>query len=220
VIFLFGGITGIINASYNMNLVIHNTAWVPAHFHLTLGGPVFLRILGMSLFLIAGLLKKPVTPRGLAVAVPYIWTLGTFTFSSGLFLGGLRGEPRRTNLGLTYMNPTSPSYRADWWITTHIGMIGGLVMGLAVLLYFVVLVRSLAAARDTALEKVAFSIPLSENYHDEDIAGVKNFTPWVAAAVLLVVLAYYPPLSDIMKSHFKAVPGYRPNSPVPVEIKR
>jgi cytochrome c oxidase subunit I len=220
VIFLFGGVTGIINASYSMNLVIHNTAWVPAHFHLTVGGPVFLGILGMSLFLVTGLLKKPIVSRSMAVAVPYVWTLGTFVFSGGLFLGGLRGEPRRTNLGLTYLNPASPSYRPDWWITTHIGMVGGLILGLAVLLYFVVLGRSLVASRDRVPGQVPFSIPLSETYHDENVAGVRNFAPWVAAAVLLVVLAYYPPLSDIVKSHFKSVPGFHPDSPVPVEIKR
>jgi cytochrome c oxidase subunit I len=220
VLFLFGGITGIINASYSMNLVIHNTAWVPAHFHLTLGGPVFLGILGMSLFLVAGFLKKPVVSPAMALAVPYVWTLGTFVFSGGLFLGGLRGEPRRTNLGLTYLDPTSPSYRPDWWITTHIGLVGGLILGLSVLLYFVVLVRTLVARRDPALERVPFSIPLSETFHDENVAGVRNFTPWVAAAVLLAVLAYYPPLSDIVKSHFKSAPGFRPDSPVPVEVKQ
>lgn len=220
VIFLFGGITGIINASYNMDLVIHNTAWLPAHFHLTVGGPVFLGILGMSLFLVAGLLKKPVVSRAMVVAVPYVWTLGTFVFSTGLFLGGLRGEPRRTNLGLSYLDPASPSYRPDWWMTTHIGMAGGLIMGLAVLLYFIVLVRTLLASRDSALERIPFSIPLSEAYHDENIAGVRNFMPWVTAAVLLVVLAYYPPLSDIVKSHFKPAPGYHADSPLPIGAKR
>jgi cytochrome c oxidase subunit 1 len=220
VIFLFGGITGIINASYSMNAVIHNTAWLPAHFHLTVGGPVFLGILGMSLFLVAGILKKPVRPAGLAVAVPYLWTLGTFIFSTGLFWGGLRGEPRRTNLGLTYLNPISPSYRADWWITTHIGMIGGIMMGLAILLYFIVLVRSLAGARDAALKARTFSIPLSEPYHDESVRGVGYFTPWVAAAVLLMVIAYCMPLRDIVKSHVPGAAGYTPDSPVAVETNR
>jgi cytochrome c oxidase subunit 1 len=27
--FALGGINGLINASYNVNLVVHNTAWVP-----------------------------------------------------------------------------------------------------------------------------------------------------------------------------------------------
>jgi len=220
VIFLFGGITGIINASYSMDNVVHNTAWLPAHFHLTVAGPVFLGILGMTLFLIAELLKKPVASQGLAVAVPYLWTLGTFTFSTGLFWGGLLGEPRRTNLGMTYLNPGSPSYRPEWWITTHIGMIGGLIMGLALAAYFAVVARTLAGRRDPALEGKAFAIPTSEVYHDEDVKAVKNFAPWVAAAVLLVVVAYYPPLRDIVKSNFKGAPAYSPESPAAITNPR
>ena len=220
VIFLFGGITGIINASYSMNNLIHNTAWLPAHFHLTVGGPVFLGILGGSLLLITGILKKPVSSRTLAVAVPYIWTTGTFIFSTGLFLGGLRGEPRRTNLGLTYMNPASPSYRPDWWISPHIGLVGGLIMGFAILLYFIVLVRSLLTTPAAELENQPFSIPLSESYHDEQVPAVRNFAPWVAAAVLLCVLAYYIPFRDILRTKVPGAPGFKPDSPIAVETLR
>src|SRR5258708_7713883 len=202
-----------------MNSVIHNTAWLPAHFHLTVGGPVFLGILGMSLFLTAGIMKKPVRSAGLVVAVPYIWTLGTFIFSTGLFWGGLRGEPRRTNLGLTYLNPASPSYRPDWWITTHIGMIGGIIMGLAMLLYFVVLVRSLVGAADSALAAKPFQVPLSEALHDENVPALRNFTPWVAAAALIVIAAYYMPLRDIAKTHYPGAVGFHPDSPVAVESR-
>jgi len=216
-IFLFGGITGLINASYSMNNLVHNTAWIPAHFHLTVGGPIFLGILGMSLFLITGILKKPVLSPKIAVAVPYIWMSGTFIFSAGLFLGGVRGEPRRTNMGLTYLNPASPTYRPDWWITTHVGAVGGCIMGLAVLLYFIVLVRSLAGSRSAALEREPFFIPLSELYHDEKVPALRNFSPWITAAVLLIVIAYYAPISDIVKSNVKPAPGYRPDSPVAIE---
>ncbi|MDR0793427.1 MAG: cbb3-type cytochrome c oxidase subunit I, partial [Chitinophagaceae bacterium] len=33
VLFIFGGLTGIVNASYSLNAVVHNTSWVPGHFH-------------------------------------------------------------------------------------------------------------------------------------------------------------------------------------------
>ncbi len=216
-IFLFGGITGLINASYSMNNVVHNTAWIPAHFHLTVGGPVFLGILGMSLFMITGILKKPVIAPKLAMAIPYIWMGGTFIFSTGLFIGGLRGEPRRTNMGLTYLNPASPSYRPDWWITTHIGVVGGCIMGLAILLYFVVLIRSLAGAQSAVLEGEPFLIPLSETYHNENVPALRNFAPWITAAVLLIAVAYYPPISEIVKSKVKLAPGYSPDNPVAIE---
>lgn len=213
-IFLFGGITGLINASYTMNNVIHNTAWLPAHFHLTVGGPVFLGILGMSLFLIAGILKKPIASPTLVVAVPYLWMAGTFIFSGGLFLGGLRGEPRRTNMGLTYLNPASPNYRPDWWITTHIGAIGGCIMGFAIVCYFIALIRTLMAP---STQTEVFSVPLSAAYHNENIPAVRNFAPWITAAVLLIVVAYFPPIHDILNNNFQSAPGYRPDSPAVVE---
>jgi cytochrome c oxidase subunit 1 len=37
ILFIFGGIGGLINASYNVNMAVHNTMWVPGHFHLTVG---------------------------------------------------------------------------------------------------------------------------------------------------------------------------------------
>jgi cytochrome c oxidase subunit I len=35
--FIFGGAGGIVNASFNLNMLVHNTAWIPGHFHLTVG---------------------------------------------------------------------------------------------------------------------------------------------------------------------------------------
>jgi hypothetical protein len=89
-------------------------------------------------------------------------------------------------------------------------------MGLAVLLYFIVLVRSLAAAPDAALAQAPFSLPTSKPYHDEDIAAVQNFTPWVAAAVLLCVVSYYAPVRDIVKNGITTAPGFRPDNPAAV----
>ena len=34
----FGGGGGLINMSYGMNAMVHNTSWVTAHFHLIFGG--------------------------------------------------------------------------------------------------------------------------------------------------------------------------------------
>jgi hypothetical protein len=37
----------------------------------------------------------------------------------------------------------------------------------------------------------------SEALHDENIPALRNFAPWVTAAVLIVVASYYMPLHDI-----------------------
>jgi cytochrome c oxidase subunit I len=206
VIFVLGGITGIINASYGMASLVHNTSWIPAHFHLTVAGPTFLAILGMSLYLCAGVLGKKVAAPRMAVAVPYLWTIGTFTFSAGLFYGGLHGVPRRTNLGMSFLDSSSDAYRPDWVIGEHIGAVGGCLMGLAVLLFFYVLVRSLLAPASVPAAD-SFALPDSAAVHDEDAGVVKNFRPWVVAGIIAILISYIPPLVQVLNARYPLAAG-------------
>lgn len=210
-LFIFGGITGLVNASYNLDNVVHNTAWIPAHFHQTVGGPVFLAFLGGSLLLMSTLTGKEIALKAVNVWVPYLWTLGIMIFSTGLFIGGVEGEPRRTNMGLTYTNPASPLYRADWTVAKRFGTIGGIVMFIAMLLFFAVFFATLFRARST---DPVLDMPVSEALHDEDFAAMRNFTPWVVAAVLLVIVAYTVPFMDLAKAKYEGAPAYSPASPV------
>ena len=211
-IFIFGGATGVVNASYNLNNVVHNTAWVPAHFHLTVAGPVFLAILGMSLLMMANCSDKKVPRSNLVLSVPYLWGIGVCIMSSGLFLGGLRGEPRRTNLGLTYLNKSSELYYADWIPSTYLAMIGGVLMTISMLVFFYVFVQIMFAPKVSEEEE----LPISESYHDEQVGFVLNFKPWVVAGFIAVFVAYYGPIKEVINSNNPEAKGYSPNSPLPV----
>lgn len=211
-IFIFGGATGVVNASYNLNNVVHNTAWVPAHFHLTVAGPVFLAICGMSLLMMANCSDKKVPRSNLVLWVPYLWTIGVCVMSSGLFLGGLRGEPRRTNLGLTYLNKGSELYHPEWLASTYLAMIGGVVMTVSMLFFFYVFLKILLAKKVEEEEE----LPISESYHDEQVGFVLNFKPWVIAGFIAVVVAYYGPIKEVVNSTNPDAQGYAPDSPLPV----
>src|SRR5262249_10437685 len=137
VLFFFGGITGIINASGNMNLTVHNTAWIPAHFHTTVAGPVFLGFLAMSLLMLCQFRGVDVPFPWLNLLTPWLWLAGVSVFSTGLSVAGVLGEPRRTNMGLTYANPESPRYVPQWHIWDVIGVIGGVIMFLAIVIFFI-----------------------------------------------------------------------------------
>src|SRR5205085_4153492 len=76
ILFIFGGLTGIVNASYQLNNVVHNTAWMPGHFHMTVAGPVFLAIIGMSLYLYAKTAGKRIFLPKVNVIIPYLWVIG------------------------------------------------------------------------------------------------------------------------------------------------
>ncbi|MGB8341045.1 MAG: cbb3-type cytochrome c oxidase subunit I [Chthoniobacterales bacterium] len=215
VIFIFGGITGIVNASYNLDTVVHNTTWLPAHFHQTVAGPVFLSFIGMSLFLVAKLTGKSIKLPTCNIWVPYIWTLGIMIFSSGGFVSGAGGEPRRTNLGLSYANPQSPLYQAHWHSSAVFTSVGGIIMTIAALMFFVVFFGTLFGR---SLERGALELIVSEPYHDERVPAVQSFTPWIIGAALLLVIAYAPPLTQTIRSHFPGAPPYSPNRPVPLSV--
>ena len=47
--FIFGGAGGIVNASSTLDTVVHNTAWIPGHFHITVGTATTLTFMGSRL---------------------------------------------------------------------------------------------------------------------------------------------------------------------------
>jgi cytochrome c oxidase subunit 1 len=210
-LFLFGGITGIINASTSLNSMIHNTAWVPGHFHTTLGGPTFLSFIAMTLFLVAGLQGKEIAFPKLNIWVPYTWLVGVMIFSVGLSMGGLRGEPRRTNLGLTYTDPGSTLYQVKWKLTTAMGAIGGTIMFCSMILFFLVLVATLLRKQTKPSQ---LFLPTSEAYHDEPAGAFDRFRPWVIAALLILGVTYIPPFIQIFQSTESTSGAFSPNSPV------
>lgn len=194
-----------------MNNVVHNTAWIPGHFHTTVGGPVFLSFIGMTLFLVTQLTGKRLRLPRLNLWVPYLWCGGMLVFSVGFSVAGLLGQPRRTNLGLTYSNPGSALFHPTWESWSRLGAIGGVIISFAMLCFFVVFFTTLFGPKE---HDPAIVLPTSEVYHDADVGVLRNFTPWVVAALILLAIAYVPPLYEVVHGPTQAVPGYDPASPV------
>lgn len=197
IMFIFGGLTGMVNASYSLNSVVHNTAWIPGHFHMTVAGPTFLAILGGGLYIISNLFRKEVRLKRLATMVPYLWTIGVFIFSTGLMWGGLLGEPRRTNMGLSYLDPESPLYRADWVPTTTLGLLGGIIMFISFLFFFISFWATLVSP---ATQESGITYPETDVVHEErKIAIFHTFKPWIAVMITLIVVAYIPAITQTLK---------------------
>src|SRR6266498_2920656 len=93
--FVFGGMTGLVNASYVMDQVVHNTTWLPGHFHMTVGSAVALTFMGIAYWLIPYLTGRGLWSRGLALASSWIYTIGVLVFARGMISAGLAGMPRR-----------------------------------------------------------------------------------------------------------------------------
>jgi len=216
VIFIFGGIGGIINASYQLNTIIHNTAWVPGHFHLTVAGPVLLAFLGGSLYLVGQFMNKEIRLKGWAMISPYVYTIGLFVMSYGLKVGGLMGMPRRTNTGASYANPDSILYQADWMPYIDLTVYGGVLMFIGIVIYITSFFATVFSKSRSDDEDAMVTFPISEPLHDEPATWLRNFKPYIIIAIILIVLSYTPVIFDVLQATYGGSPPYSPDSPVPL----
>ena len=58
-----GGFGGLINMSYAMNAMIHNTSWVTAHFHLIFGGAVVIMYFAIAYEMWPHITGKPLRSK-------------------------------------------------------------------------------------------------------------------------------------------------------------
>lgn len=186
VLFALGGVSGLINASYTLNLEVHNTLFIPGHFHLTVGTAVALTFMAMSYWLIPHLTGRQLWSRRLALVQVVLWTVGMTFMSRGMSWAGVLGAPRRTMLG------AAPYREAVWEAPLELLAVGGVILTLGGLLYFGNLVATLTNRRRAEQVTVPLAEPLEEPLR---LPGyLDRFTPWVVSGALLVLIGYGPTL--------------------------
>jgi cytochrome c oxidase subunit 1 len=182
--FALGGASGLVNASGPVNQVVHNTSFIPGHFHLTVGTAVALTFMGISYWLIPHLTGKKLWSAKVAVVQAWLWFLGVLTFSRGLMGAGIEGQPRR-------VPAASLAYALDsWHLYDLMTGIGGTVMFVSGVLFFVVILRTLASK----VTGEVYEMPLSETMHGDEgsPAILDRVGLWVIVAVVLIAIAYVP----------------------------
>jgi cytochrome c oxidase subunit 1 len=203
-LFFFGGIGGIINASYNLNLVIHNTAWVPGHLHLTVGTAVTLSFIGISYWLVPYVTGRKPWGAKWGLVQAWSWFIGMIIFSNAMHTVGLLGAPRRTPLNL------APYVPPEWSGHLFRVGVGGAILLFSTLVYLVIMVRTvLAKQHATGDERV--QVPEAEALRDPQLTPgwLNRWAPWVAAMILLIILSYGPQLVSQISNMQATSPGFK-----------
>ncbi|MDD5034057.1 MAG: b(o/a)3-type cytochrome-c oxidase subunit 1 [Methylococcaceae bacterium] len=92
---VLGGFGGIVNASYAMNAMVHNTAWVPGHFHLIFAGTVVTLYFALAYQLWPRLCGRKLISEELVLVQLWSWFIGMGIMTTPWHVLGLLGQPRR-----------------------------------------------------------------------------------------------------------------------------
>ncbi len=90
-----GGITGVVMGTEQINLIIHNTIYVPAHFHATVAVGTTLAFMALTYLLIPVLFRRQMILPALAKWQPYIFGGGMTILILFMLGAGTLGVSRR-----------------------------------------------------------------------------------------------------------------------------
>ncbi|HQW82688.1 MAG TPA: cbb3-type cytochrome c oxidase subunit I [Pseudomonadota bacterium] len=90
-----GGISGVMMGTEQLNMIIHNTIYVPGHFHATVVIGTTLSFMALTYFLIPVLFKREMIAPTLAKWQPYLFGLSMYGFCLVMMGAGTLGVSRR-----------------------------------------------------------------------------------------------------------------------------
>jgi cytochrome c oxidase subunit 1 len=199
-LFAAGGFSGMINAGMNINYLIHNTLWVPGHFHLTVGTAFALTVMSVSYWLVPQITGRRLKSRTMAAAQPFIWFIGMVLMSNAMHRAGLLGVPRRT---------AEPEYNVAEGVSFGgaIGdygemriqiAIGATLLTISLTMFLYVMARTWLSPKAERLDVNGY-IPEPLSGADASPRVLDNMKLWLAIAVVLVVITYGIPIYGLVE---------------------
>jgi cytochrome c oxidase subunit I len=203
-----GGFGGLINMSYAMNAMIHNTAWVPAHFHLIFGGAVVIMYFAVAYEMWPRITGRPLVTKTLVRWQLWSWFWGMLITTIPWHIAGLMGQPRRIAI-FDYSVPLV----ARMGPLVIISVIGALILLFSAILLITILVRSHFGVR-VAEEPMRYALAVNPPQHVP--AALNGFGLWNTIVLVLMLFAYGYPIGQFFFLKHHSVPAIEAASGQPV----
>ena len=204
-LFILGGFGGLVNASYSMDTLVHNTIWIVGHFHVTVGGPVALTFLGCAYWLIPRITGRSLWAPNLALWQVRMWFIGMLVMSLSMHYAGLLGAPRRT-ADVAYAGvPASLA----WQPYMLLAAAGGALLFISIVMFAAVAIGTLLKNEKLEEFPAEFAVPAPSESAYPTPPILQHLFRWGAVALVLAILAYTGPMIELLHSPGFLAPGMR-----------
>ncbi len=185
----FGGGGGLINMSYGMNAMIHNTSWVTAHFHLIFGGTVVIMYFAICYAIWPSLTGREFPDVRPLLLQLWLWFIGMMVMTLPWHYLGLQGQWRRV-AAFDYSDPII----ASWGPWVIVSLVGGIVLAVSALLF----VYNLAMLHRRGTARAPATIDYAQAVHPPGRvpASLNGFGLWNVLVAVLMLAAYGYPIAQ------------------------
>lgn len=203
--FIPGGLGGIINASGQMNQVVHNTIWIVGHFHITVGAPVILTYFAAMLFLLPHITGRKIDKiaNRLGLFLAYTWALGMGIMSLAMHWAGLRGAPRRS----TYSEYGGAEVAKEWITYQVMQAVGGSFLFIAIIIAILMFLKLITGPKADDIEEFPVAM-----FMDQDAPVVKWVENWrllIIITIFLILIAYTVPITQMFTEEIPGAKGFK-----------
>ncbi len=196
----FGGFGGMINASYSMNALVHNTQWITGHFHLIFAGTTVIMYFAVAYYLWPKMTGKALYSTKLAVTQLWLWFIGMLVLTLPWHQLGMAGQPRRIS-----SNPYDVEL-VQAWLPAQFAMIaGGALLFASALMLVFVLFKTHGNNQPVDNAEVEYAESLHSTQRMPHL--MNSFGFWTALVAVYMVASYgYPVLQFFLMDTYGTVP--------------
>ncbi len=137
-----GGISGVVLGSEQINLIMHNTMYVPGHFHGTVVAGTTLAFMAVTYLVVPLIFRREIMFKKLAQWQPYVFGIGVAGISLFMMGAGTLGVSRR-HWDITFSDaPVAFDYPGTAFLMMGLNGVFGVLSALGGVMYVVVVVSS------------------------------------------------------------------------------
>jgi cytochrome c oxidase subunit 1 len=193
-----GGISGVMMGTEQLNMIIHNTIYVPGHFHATVVLGTTLAFMAITYFLLPTLFNRELILPGWAKWQPYVFGLGMGVFTLAMMGAGTLGVPRR-HWDITFAGASLPyEYPGTALLMLAICGISGVIAVIGGAMYIIVTVGTIlfgkkldAGAYSTSITPLRLPVQSALSGHGGHGGGFAAPGTFVLALVFLTAFVLY-----------------------------
>jgi cytochrome c oxidase subunit 1 len=154
-----GGISGVVLGTEQINLIMHNTLYVPGHFHATVVAGTTLAFMAVTYIVVPLIFRREIILPGLAKLQPYIFGAGVAGISLFMMGAGTLGVARR-HWDITFSDAIlSFDYPGMAFLMMGLNGISALLAALGGGLYVIIVVGSILFGKRREAEAPAAPKP-------------------------------------------------------------